>query len=85
MSIIPTFLVLQQDDDGSKIIININDIQYIFDVDNVNTLIHLKSNKDIYVKESVEDIINLLGKGTSIYHVPFWKQDKKNDYKWWQK
>lgn len=68
MNMIPTFLVLQRDVDGSKIIININDIQYINEGSDEKTIVHLCHNKDyIRVKESVEDIANLLGKGTSIY------------------
>lgn len=69
MTYSPSFLELR------KIIININEIQSISEIErngNNCTKIRFKhKDKNYYVKETVEEITNLLCNGASFYSVSF--------------
>ena len=59
----------------SKIIVNINEIQSISEIElnnnNCTKIRFIHKNENCYVKETVEEIANLLSKGISVYHIPF--------------
>lgn len=72
----PSFLVLRNcTENDSKIIVNIDEIQSISETElnsiNCTKIRFIHKNENCYVKETVEEIANLLGKSMSIYHVPF--------------
>ena len=76
MTYTSTFLMLRDcTDNNSKIIVNINNIQSIRETElndiKCTKISFINPNANCYVQETVEEIANLLGKGTSLYHVPF--------------
>jgi len=69
------FLMLRDcTENKSKIIVNINNIQSIRETElndiKCTKISFINSNANCYVQETVEEIANILSKGTS-YHVPF--------------
>ena len=75
MAYTSTFLVLRKCVDNSKIIVNVDEIQTISEIEyngkNCAGICFIHKNENYYVKETVEEIADLLRKGTSLYHVPF--------------
>ena len=73
------FLVLQRHGDNSKVIVNINEIQSVTEVElsldttyiKCTSVHFLHRNDYMRVKETPEEIANLLCKITTICHVPF--------------
>jgi hypothetical protein len=71
MADIPSFLVLRScAENNPKIIVNINEIQSISEIElngnNCTKIRFIHKNENHYVKETVEEITNLLDKVTSL-------------------